>query len=312
MRRAVASSAIATALSVASPARAEPSKTSVAAEELFRDGRALLEQGRFPEACAKLDASEKLDPAVGTLFSLGECYQAQSRLASAWFAYRAAAALSASREDQRRETAQQRADAIEPHVAHIAVRLADPRHPVEVSLDGEPLAPDALANPLPVDPGPHRIARGASTVPGDVGWSTLVQVTVNGALVEIEIPRAPTAESSVGPTSPARANSPLLGTLARGAIGAGAATLAVGTIFGMQAIVKGRDANAACPNLSCGNAAAVQENHVAKTDAVVSSVLIPVGAALASAGGVLFFASRGSVETTVGPRAAQVDARWSW
>src|SRR5207244_11576516 len=45
---------------VAAGARAEPSTTTVAAEELFRAGRELLAQRRYNEACETLDASAKV------------------------------------------------------------------------------------------------------------------------------------------------------------------------------------------------------------------------------------------------------------
>jgi hypothetical protein len=307
MTRTLAIAAVAVTLSISSPARSQPSTTSVAAEELFHDGRALLAEGRYREACAKLDASQKLDPAVGTLFSLGECYEAQARLASAWFAFRGASALAASRSDQRRAMAQARADAIEPHLAHIAIRLADPASHAGVSLDGEPIVHDALTTPLPVDPGPHRVEGGSS-------WSTIVQIAANGVTVEVEIPAdaaAPLPPPTVAPR-PASTGSPLLRTVGVGAVGTGAATLVVGSIFGMQAIVKGRDANGACPTVACSNAGAVHENGVAKTYADVATVLVPVGAALAAAGVVLFFTSRGSVEPTLGPGTARLDVKWSW
>jgi hypothetical protein len=305
MRRAL--SVIVTAvvtLSSASTARSQPSATAVAAEELFREGRTLLEQRLFTEACAKLGASEKLDPAVGTLFSLGECYEAQSRLASAWFAYRAAAALAAGRSDERRALAQKRADAIEPHLAHVSIRFADPTSRAGISLDGDAFGHDALETPLPVDPGTHRVESGAS-------WSTVVEVPSNGVTVEVAIsaepPPAPTPVAQ-RPTS----RSHLQRTLGLAGLGGGAATLAVGTIFGLQAIVKGRDANRACPATDCSNAGAVHENGVAKTYADVSTALVSIGAVLAAAGGVLLLTSRSSVETTVAPGMGRLDVKWSW
>ena len=305
--------AAAITLSVASPAWSQPSTTSVAAEELFRDGRALLEQGHFREACTKLDASEKLDPAVGTLFSLAACYEAQSRLASAWFAYRAAAALAASRSDERRAMAQTRADAIEPQLAHIAIRFADPSSRGGVSVDGETFLHDALGTPLPVDPGAHRVEGGASLARGVVGWSTVVQVPTNGVLVEVEIPAAAPLRPPQATPRPVSAGVPVQRTLGLGAVGVGAATFVVGTIFGMQAIVKGRDANGACRSgTACSNAGAVHENDVAKSYADVSTALIPIGVVLAAAGGLLMLTSRGSVETTVAPGTARLDVKWSW
>ncbi len=136
------------ALSLPPVARAQPAANAVAAEELFRKGRDLLEQKRYAEACPKLEASQKLDPAVGTQYSLGQCYEGESRLASAWFAYRGAAAVAAQKGDRRRVTAQKSADAIESHLAHLAVTLAPAQGPIEVSIDGDRIAPEVLVYPL--------------------------------------------------------------------------------------------------------------------------------------------------------------------
>ncbi len=58
------------------------------ASDLFDEGRALLEQGKAPEACAKFEASLKLDPeAGGVLLNLGLCNVQQHKVATAltWF-----------------------------------------------------------------------------------------------------------------------------------------------------------------------------------------------------------------------------------
>jgi hypothetical protein len=307
MRRALGAATLVLGLAGAADARAQPAPNAVAAEEMFRDGRALLEKGRFAEACAKLDASEKLDAAVGTLFSLGECYEGQSRLASAWFAYRGAAALATQRGDPRRAMAQRLAEALDPRLARIAIHLAAGSGDVAVTLDGGRIVPDALGTPLPVDPGPHRVEARAA-----VSWSTVAQVPDNGALVEVEIPRLaaspPGGQGTVGSTGAAWKR-----PLALALVGTGAATVAVGAVFGMQAIVKGRDANRACPDgPACADAGAVHDSGLGKTYADLSTVLIPVGAALATVGGVLLLTSRASVETTASPTAARLDVRWTW
>jgi hypothetical protein len=45
-----------------------------AAEALFDQGVRLMKQNSFAEACPKLEESDRIDPAVGTLLYLGECY----------------------------------------------------------------------------------------------------------------------------------------------------------------------------------------------------------------------------------------------
>jgi hypothetical protein len=300
---------VAVCLVAAQGAHAQPSIDAIAAEQLFREGRALMQEGKLDLACSKLEASQKLDPAVGTLFSLGECYAGEGRTASAWFAYRAAASLAAHRNDNRRSVSQARADAIEPKVAKLAVHVSDEaRHAgASIRVDGAPFVLDALTAPLSVDPGPHRVE---ATAPGHEPWSAEVRVGESGERADVVVPALISRVESRPPAPAAR----LRRTVGFVLVDTGTGLAALGALFGMQAIVLGRDANRACPgNLSCGNASAVGDNNRAKTYADLSTVLIPMGLAAAAIGGVFFFmAGRAEVAPTVSDHAATLDARWSW
>src|SRR6187549_3979092 len=70
---------------VASSARAQaasPADESLA-ESQFNEGRKLMEGGRPKEACPKFESSQRLDPALGTLLNLADCYERIGLLASA-------------------------------------------------------------------------------------------------------------------------------------------------------------------------------------------------------------------------------------
>src|SRR3954465_9465866 len=64
-----------------------------AAEALFNQGRDLMTAGKFVEACPKFEASQQLDPGLGTMLNLAECYEKTGRTASAWAEYREAIPL---------------------------------------------------------------------------------------------------------------------------------------------------------------------------------------------------------------------------
>jgi hypothetical protein len=66
---------------------------SAPAEALFRDGRALIKQGKLEAGCDKLAASEKLESSVGTLLNLGDCKEKLGQTATAWAAFRKAEAM---------------------------------------------------------------------------------------------------------------------------------------------------------------------------------------------------------------------------
>src|ERR1700722_11823966 len=165
-RMLVASLVVASA-AIAGGARAQE---TAAAETLFNDGRALLAQGRYAEACAKLTESERLDAAVGTLLNLGDCYEKMGRIATAWAVFRQAAGMALTgKQPARQKIADGRVAALEPKIPKLALVVTHPTPGLEVRRDGTLLgaaewsasSPSALAMD-PGAPGPRsRRARGA-------------------------------------------------------------------------------------------------------------------------------------------------------
>ncbi|MCC6559021.1 MAG: hypothetical protein IT372_39360, partial [Polyangiaceae bacterium] len=75
--------AIALASGVARADEPAPAPVESRAEALFQEGKRLLEEGRVAEACARLAASEAIDPTVGTLGLLAACHEQEGRIATA-------------------------------------------------------------------------------------------------------------------------------------------------------------------------------------------------------------------------------------
>src|SRR5690242_9793251 len=71
----------------ASVARADDKAT---ADRLFDEGRAAMAAKDYASACPKLEESQRLDPALGTLLNIGLCYEGQGRVASALAVWREA------------------------------------------------------------------------------------------------------------------------------------------------------------------------------------------------------------------------------
>src|SRR5262245_14114390 len=57
---------------------------SVSALALFRGGKILADNGNYPAACPKFEASYRLVKKLGTLLNLADCYERTGRTASAW------------------------------------------------------------------------------------------------------------------------------------------------------------------------------------------------------------------------------------
>jgi hypothetical protein len=315
MRRALAIAVVAMLGSFATSARAQPSTHAAAAEELFRAGRALIAQHRYKEACEKLALSQRLDPAVGTSLSLGECYSGQGRTASAWLAYRGAVAIAASHTDPRSAAAEERANALEPQLSRLVVHMSDETSDPDarIALDGESFARDAFHDPVPIDPGDHAIV---VTAPGFKSWATHITVGALAGVATVEIPRLtplPNADE-IALEQSRRATRRTAGFVLGGA---GVVAVGVGSILGLQAIVKIRDAHYVCPAPgACDDTGAVHQNNVGGGYATASTILIPVGVALLGAGAYFALTSRASrapeIGTEVSPAGARVRVGWAW
>jgi serine/threonine-protein kinase len=321
LKRALALAALCVVVGrVASAGADEPVETgrtsarALAAEQLFKEGRRLITKRRFTEACEKLNASEKLDRAVGTLVSLGECNTGMGRTASAWLAYRAAIALATERHDVRKAGIEERAAAVEPLLANLVVNLSAgaAAASTQIAVDGESVGREIVGTTLPTDPGPHAIV---ATAPGYKPWSGHVQLTL-GATIEVTVPPLePLPDPSVVEHAQRAAETRRMAGLVTG--GVGLVGLGVGLLLGGQAIVKIRDANDLCPgSLACANQAAVNENQTGKSLGIASSVLVPVSVAALAAGSFLIVTSRrprgAEVAADVSTGGARLRVEWSW
>lgn len=136
-------------------ASAADASDKATAEALFQQGKALMEQQQYQQACDKFRASQELDAGVGTLLHLADCYEKEGRTASAWATFHEASSVAASRGDTNRQNiAQGRADALEANLSYILIRAAagTPGDAL-VTRDGRPVPAAVWGVPVPVDPG---------------------------------------------------------------------------------------------------------------------------------------------------------------
>ena len=104
---------------LARDALADVSATNRAvARSLFEQGRDLMKQKRYPEACPKFSESQRLDPAGGTLLNLAVCHEAEGKTATAWTEFNDAAMQA------RVEHRENREKFANDHIAYLAPKLS--------------------------------------------------------------------------------------------------------------------------------------------------------------------------------------------
>ncbi|MBX3190978.1 MAG: hypothetical protein KF819_28540 [Labilithrix sp.] len=184
-------------------ARADGSETDrQIAQSLFDDGRALLEAGRYAEACPKFAESQRLDPGGGTLLNLALCHELEGKTASAWQEFRDALSQ-AVRDDRkdRQELASAHIAALGPKLIRLTVNVPEAlaaREP-EVTLDRSRLPPAAWNAAIPIDPGEHRIA---VVVSGAPRWETPIAAIEPGQTYRVDVPMLAAATSAGPETGP--------------------------------------------------------------------------------------------------------------
>src|SRR5262249_5193293 len=120
--RPLAAAAVAAALLLPAPARAEGE--NAAAEALFQQAKTLKDQGKWAEACPKFAASYKLETGLGVLMHLPDCEEHTNRIASSWAHWSEAVELAAKTGDKRLEFATSRRDALTKRLPMIRVDVS--------------------------------------------------------------------------------------------------------------------------------------------------------------------------------------------
>ena len=115
---------------------AQSADNKVQAEALFEEGRKLMDQQHYDEACKKLEGSQKLDPGAGTLLNLAACYEKNGQIASAWVTYKDAAAASAGRHQDWVDQANTKVTELEPKLSHLTIVVQQSLPNLEIRRDG--------------------------------------------------------------------------------------------------------------------------------------------------------------------------------
>jgi hypothetical protein len=299
--------ALGCAVLASATAGAQDASNKAAAEALFRDGRALYDQGKYPEACAKLAESERLDPAPGTLLNLGGCYEKNGQTASAWATFKEAMAAShvKGRTDWE-DLARTRAAALEPTLSRLTIAVASKADGLTVTRDGSNVGSAEWGTAIPVDPGSHVVDAQA---PHRKPFHQAVSVPSGGASITVTVAELDPADQGGGaPTPEPSSNGSTQRTIGLVIGGLGIVGIGVGTAFGFIAMSKENDATKNdCDATNHCNPQGVQLGKDAQSAATASTIAFAVGG-IALAGGVLlyFTAPKAPSAPTVGLRASAI------
>ena len=299
------------AIASSAPEAAAQTAQRNAAVALFDEAESLMSAGKYAEACPKYAESYRLDPQLGALLHLADCYEQNRQLASAWATFKDAADVAQRREDERLKHARERVSALEPRLSRLRIVVADQAEAgLEITRDGIVLGTPLWGSAIPVDSGEHVVRASA---PGKVAWTGTVRVDAEGKTESIAVPRLadaavsePEAAAQPGPMSPKAAASPVLETgsgslqpvLGFTSLGLGAVSLGVGVVFMVKRGNALDERDELCPNNRCANQDEITKvndlTDDAKQAATLGTIGLVAGGVFATAGVVLILTSPSS------------------
>jgi hypothetical protein len=261
------------------------------AEQLFKKGKKLLAEKKYPEACTAFEDSDRIDPGIGAKLNVAKCYQEWGKLATAWKWFSDAEQMAKDTKDDRARKIHGLAEELDASVPRLTVKA--PRNAsttgIEIKLDGVAFEISALGTERRVDPGPHQIdyvidgARKTKTIPVERGGSSEVTLEIpeklRGAVV-----REPSA--SAGVDDPGRT---------RRIVGIGASVVGI-VVVGTAAVVtwRARDSYKNALTAHCRGATdmcdadGLTATHAARHRANIATI-VTIGGAAAVAGGLFLY-----------------------
>ncbi|MBI3203687.1 MAG: hypothetical protein HYZ29_19265 [Myxococcales bacterium] len=287
-------------LLVSLPVSADPAPSDrAAAEALFRDAKALFAKKKYPEACRKLEESQRLDPQGGTLLNLAVCHAREGRTASAWVEFQEAMELAkqAKRGDRVRLAARELAE-LEKKLARLTLDVPTEARVrgLTIQRGGERVGEGAWGTAVPVDPGVTVTI--SVSAEGYRTWRTEVRVSpaeqktlVVPKLDKLPAPPPPKVTDPDPKSDKGSAGGGSSRTVAYVAGGIGVVAIGVGSYFGLRALSKKNAAEEQCDGNKCSQEG-LDLNDEADRAATFSNVGFGLGL-VALGVGAYFFATAG-------------------
>jgi hypothetical protein len=292
-----------------SRAQAGDTGSAGAATQLFDEGIALMDKGKFAEACPKLAKSQQLAPNGGTLLALADCYEKNGQVASAWVALKEAAdrAGAAKRADVER-TALEGAKRLEPKISKLTVEVPSKAaiDGLVLKRDGKPMNQAEYGLAVPLDPGTHTIEASA---PGHKPWTSSVTFNTQAATKTLTVPLLDVDPNARTETTAPPAEEASTGRTQRvigvALAGVGVVGLGLGGFFGLRASSKNDDAASHCRDTTHCDQQGLDLDKQAHDAATISTIAFIAGGTALVGGAVLFFTAPKS-QVAVGVRGTSV------
>lgn len=280
------------------PARSQGADSG-GADALFRHGMTELNAGRLDTACPAFAESYRLEPLLGTLFTLAECEVRANKLASAMARYndyaerfsRLSGPDRALQRGREKRVEAQRA-ALEGRVPVLTLTLARgaPEGAI-VRRDRVTIGAAQLGVGMPVDPGEHVVQVEAPGRP--VVEERVTLAAGEKRTLELKLPVEKTAIAASTPPVPGEAFARPVGptpagpgkrrTMAYVAGGVGITGVVVGSVAGLLTMMKKKTVDERCAGLQCDRQGLDAANAM-KTDGLISTIGFAVAAVGLGAG----------------------------
>jgi tetratricopeptide (TPR) repeat protein len=129
------------------------------ADSLFKQGKKLMGEKKYSEACPAFEESFKLDPGIGGELNVARCYEEWGKLGRAYKAYTQAAKMAKEANDPRAPKIDELVAGLDKTVPRITIKVSKGGDPtaVKAALDGTSVDGATIGQAQVVDPGPHTI-----------------------------------------------------------------------------------------------------------------------------------------------------------
>jgi len=283
------------------------------AEEFYRNGVADYRAGKYDVACREIEASYRLDPLPGVLFTLAACEARLGRIATAAAHYEDFLQLVATlpvdqqaMQSERRQVAMAQRSLLIADVPYLTIVLPG-KMPLNVIVrrDGSVVDNASIGKELPLDPGEHVIS-----VESDKGTKYEQSITLekrDHKTFAVDATALPAARSPTpgalqsGPNLAAVSNAkgarkrPSAGAWPYIAGGFGGAGTIAGTVAGILAIGEKRTVDQQCSGSVC-TAEGKQAADTGKIEALASTIAFGVGIAGLVTLAIVVIVDRGRIE----------------